>query len=166
LEIIPMNVLHGHQSPETAHITYAYPFGRRVRCLRREWVDSPVTGSKRGQQRFVTQTTHPSFNADYSLRIASEGQVAADAWAAEQLAAGALRWNAPKASTYSALVVMVEKPLDDGSDRLGVSHVALSAYAGGRELEAFETTVGDQLDADQLRRLDALQACAVRAAAR
>jgi hypothetical protein len=68
-------------------------------------------------------------------------------------------------STYSALVVMIEKPLDDGSDRLGVSHVALAPYAGGRALEAFETTVGDQLDPDQRRRLDALQARAVRAAA-
>lgn len=160
-----MNVLHGHQSPETAHLTYAYPFGRRVRCLRREWVDSPVTGGKRGQQRFVTQTTHSSFNADYSLRIASEGQVAADAWADEQLAAGALRWNAPKASTYSALVVMIEKPLDDGSGRLAISHAALSPYAGTRDLERFKAIVGGQLDDDQRRYLNALEARAVRAAA-
>jgi hypothetical protein len=161
-----MNVLYGHTSPDTAHVTFAYPFGRRVRCLRREWVDTPTTGGKRGQQRFVTQTTHGSFNADYSLRIASEGQEAADAWATAQLAAGELQWNAPKASTYSALVVMIEGPLDDGSGRLGVSQVSLSPYAGNREIETFEMTVGEQqLDTDQRRRLDALRARTGRTAA-
>lgn len=161
-----MSVLHGHTSPETAHVTFAYPYGRRVRCVRREWVDSPATGGKRGQQRFVTQTTHPSFNADYSLRIASEGQPAADAWAEEQLATGTVCWNAPKASTYSALVIMVEGPLEDGTDRLGVSHVALSPYAGPREIEKIKALVGGQLDEEQRRRLGALETRALRTAAR
>jgi hypothetical protein len=118
------------------------------------------------QQRFVTQTSHPAFNAEYTARIGSEGQAAADAWAHDQVRAGAVRWNKPHGGTYSVLVVMVEGPLDDGTDRVGISHFALSPYAGLPELTTFSKHVAEQLDDDQRCRLAPPERAAVAAAAR
>ena len=68
--------LTGHTSPETAHVTEDYPYGFRLRCRRREWLEfSPKKGF-----RFCTQTTNP--------KVAGE------------------RWNVPKKSTYTMLAVM------------------------------------------------------------
>lgn len=56
--------LAGHVSSDTAHLTFAYPFGR-TRCIRREWIEQ-ATSSARGQSRFVTQTTVKAFNVAYT----------------------------------------------------------------------------------------------------
>jgi hypothetical protein len=65
-----------HTSPETAFVIEDYPFGFKLRCKKRVWIE---TSPKKGQ-RVVFQTTDP--------RRAVE------------------TWNAPKRSTYSDVAVL------------------------------------------------------------
>jgi hypothetical protein len=66
-----MKLLFGHISPETAYLVEDYPYGFRLRCKIRYWLEfHPKHGF-----RFVSQTTNPK-------RPVSEV------------------WNKPKASTY------------------------------------------------------------------
>ena len=69
-------VLNGHTSPETAYVVQDYPYGFRLRCKIRYWIETHKTYG----QRFVAQTTNPK----------KPGEV----------------WNKPKAGTYSIIVVM------------------------------------------------------------
>ena len=62
-----------YTSPETAYIIEDYPFGFRLRCKMRVWVESD---SKKGM-RVCRQTTNPKL----------QGEI----------------WNAPKKSTYSTI---------------------------------------------------------------
>lgn len=65
-----MQLLKGHTSPETAYVVEDYPYGFRLRCKMRYWLEyKPANGF-----RWVTQTTNPK----------RPGEV----------------WNKPKASTY------------------------------------------------------------------
>jgi hypothetical protein len=67
-----MQLLKGHVSPETAYVVDDYPYGFRLRCKIRYWIEyKPKTGF-----RFVSQTTNP--------KKAHCGEI----------------WNKPKASTY------------------------------------------------------------------
>lgn len=69
-------VLSGHTSAETAYVVADYPYGFRLRCQIRYWVETkPGHG-----QRVVSQTTNPKV----------PGTV----------------WNKPKTSTYSDLRVL------------------------------------------------------------
>lgn len=68
--------LIGHDSEEIAHVQVDYPYGFKLRCQRRCWLERD---EKRGY-RFVTQTSNPKKSF--------------------------LTWNAPKKSTYSLLGVM------------------------------------------------------------
>jgi len=65
-----MKLLSGHISPETAYVVDDYPYGFRLRCKIRYWLD---WHPKRGA-RFVSQTTNPK----------KPGEA----------------WNKPKASSY------------------------------------------------------------------
>jgi hypothetical protein len=66
-----MQILIGHVSPETAYVVDDYPYGFRLRCKMRYWLEyKPHTGF-----RLVSQTTNPK----------RPGEV----------------WNKPKASTYA-----------------------------------------------------------------
>ncbi len=65
-----MKILKGHISPETAYVVNDYPYGFRLRCKIRYWLEFHA---KRGF-RFMSQTTNPK----------RPGEV----------------WNKPKASTY------------------------------------------------------------------
>ena len=66
-----MEALSGHTSPETAAYVEDYPYGFRLRCRIRYWLEyQPKHG-----YRFVSQTTNPK----------KLGEV----------------WNKPKASTYA-----------------------------------------------------------------
>lgn len=51
-----MQTLLGHTSPETAYLVPDYPYGRKVRCRIRYWLERD---DKRGW-RFVSQTEHPT----------------------------------------------------------------------------------------------------------
>jgi hypothetical protein len=65
-----MQILKGHTSPETAYVVDDYPYGFRLRCKIRYWLEY-----KEGKGfRFVSQTTNPKH----------PGEI----------------WNKPKASTY------------------------------------------------------------------
>ena len=66
-----MQILKGHTSPETAYSVPDYPFGFRLRCTMRYWIDCDP---KRGA-RMMMQTSNPK----------KPGLV----------------WNKPKATTYS-----------------------------------------------------------------
>jgi hypothetical protein len=64
------NLLIGHTSPETAYTVADYPYGFRLRCSIRYWIEHSLT---RGC-RFVSQTTNPKKAGN--------------------------PWNKPKAGTY------------------------------------------------------------------
>ena len=49
-----MQILTGHNSPETAHVVADYPYGFRLRCQIRYWIETTKHG-----QRFVSQTSNP-----------------------------------------------------------------------------------------------------------
>lgn len=76
-EYRPIEILRGHSSPETAYEVEDYPYGFRLRCKIRYWLEH-----KRAHgHRLVSQTTNPK----------KPGVV----------------WNKPKAGVYSpGLVVM------------------------------------------------------------
>lgn len=72
-----VKILKGHTSAATAYVVDDYPYGFRLRCKIRYWLEhKPKHGV-----RFVSQTTNP--------KVAGE------------------RWNKPKASTYSDYGVML-----------------------------------------------------------
>jgi len=72
-----MQTLTGHTSPETAYVVADYPYGFRLRCSIRYWIEH-----KAGHGfRLVSQTTNPK----------KDGQV----------------WNKPKAGIYYDCAVMV-----------------------------------------------------------
>jgi hypothetical protein len=76
-----LTVLHGHNSKETAFYQNDYPFRFHLRCTRRTWIETATKGAQKGASRFMAQTTDPN----------AAGEV----------------WNKPKASTYSAFMVLV-----------------------------------------------------------
>ena len=49
-----MKYLHGHTSEETAYLVDDYPYGFRLRCKIRYWIETTKNG-----QRFCSQTTNP-----------------------------------------------------------------------------------------------------------
>lgn len=71
-----MKVLHGHTSAETAYVVDDYPYGFRLRCKIRYWIET-----KKGHgMRLVSQTSNPK--------------------------AAGLVWNKPKGTTYSPFLAM------------------------------------------------------------
>ena len=140
-----MHVLQGHTSPQTAHLSLNYPFGRSVRCVRREWIEQAQKGAHKALFRFVTQTTTKIFNLAYTAKIEADGQESADAWAQAEIAAGRASWNAQKPSTYTHMNVMVEAPLDDGSGRVGVKAFGIHLGCGPAALVEFRQQTAGQL---------------------
>lgn len=124
-------------SPETAHVSFAYPFGG-TRCLKRDWIETGTKGAGKNQQRHVSQTTHKSFNYAYTDRIEKDGLEAANAWAEEQLKTGRVLWNKEKAGVYHLMIVIFLQDLGDGTGRLGVENDAIGHYVGPEKLDAFK----------------------------
>src|SRR4051812_6298488 len=87
-----LKVLRGHHSPETAFLVPDYPFGFRLRCKIRYWLATALKGGKKGETRFMSQTTNPKVSAEV--------------------------WNKPKGSIYAHWMLMyqVDNPgaEDDG----------------------------------------------------
>lgn len=73
-----VTVLTGRTTQENALVQDDYPWGRKLRCQRRVWVETASKGSKKGQQRFMAQTENPK----------------------------TFRWCTPKASIYSDVIVL------------------------------------------------------------
>lgn len=76
-------ILKGHNSPETAYVVNDYPYGFRLRCKIRYWLEYKANHGF----RFMSQTTNPK----------RPGEV----------------WNKPKASTYTHLAVMILKDANE-----------------------------------------------------
>jgi hypothetical protein len=77
-------LLTGHVSPETAFVVDDYPYGFRLRCKIRYWLEfKPKHGF-----RFVSQTTNPK----------RAGEV----------------WNKPKAGTYVKLAAVMIRDSESG----------------------------------------------------
>ena len=71
-----MQTLSGHTSPATAYVVEDYPYGFRLRCTMRHWIEF-----KRGHGfRHVTQTSNPKKAGDV--------------------------WNKPRAGTYHPVLVL------------------------------------------------------------
>lgn len=76
-----MEFISGHTSPETAFVVSDYPYGFRLRCKIRYWLEYK---SGKGS-RLVSQTTNPKRAGEF--------------------------WNKPKASTYChGIAVMTRDP--------------------------------------------------------
>jgi hypothetical protein len=73
-----MKILHGHTSPETAFVVDNYPYGYKLRCKIRYWIEKASKGKGKGQYRFCSQTLNPKTK----------------------------KWNAPKYSIYSTFMIM------------------------------------------------------------
>lgn len=76
-----MQVLHGHKSPETAYVVEDYPYGFKLRCKIRYWLETAEKGSKQAQTRLMSQTTNPKITTQEV-------------------------WNKPKGSIYSPFMIM------------------------------------------------------------
>lgn len=120
-----VRVLHGHVSPETAYVLSDYPYGYTLRCTIRYWIETAEKGAKKGQQRFVSQTTNPR----------REGVV----------------WNAPKGSTYVALAVMYL----DSDDHVHCSTVSTDFGVTPEQVTRWRLSgIHDQLADDTRRRYE------------
>lgn len=127
LTIPRVTVLTGHTDPDTAYVVDDYPYGRVLRCKIRYWVDTRATGKSKGDQRFVSQTTNPK----------RPGTV----------------WNAPKPSTYSAIVAMYL----DSIGHVKAHHIQFW-IDGAADVRARHKGVYDGLTESQRARYDALLA--------
>jgi hypothetical protein len=87
-----MTALSGHTTPETAYVVDDYPYGFRLRCKIRYWLEY-----KSGHGfRLVSQTTNPKVAGDH--------------------------WNAPKRSTYTPLAVMTLDDSNGHIGWTGIGH--------------------------------------------
>ncbi len=120
-------VLVGHTSPETAYVVADYPYGFRLRCQKRYWVESTARG-----QRLVTQTSDPKTPG---------------------------RWNKPKASTYTPLLVLYISPVTGH-----VESTAWTPYDGEEYLKQFKAKY--TLDEFQNKTVKALEQAYARLALR
>jgi hypothetical protein len=118
-----MKHLLGHTSPETAFVVADYPYGFRLRCKVRYWLEYK-TGHG---YRLVSQTTNPK---------RTDAEV----------------WNKPKASTYCELAVMVQMPANEkGIEE--VSWIGLNVYTVAESLEEFVQAHGEALAGENEQRI-------------
>jgi hypothetical protein len=129
-------MLHGHVDQDSALVVEDYPYGFRLRCNIRYWVDTAAKGPGRGRQRFVSQTT--------------------DARRGNTL------WNKPKAGTYHAQVFMYRR----GNGHVSYFPVSGSGITGLDDTRLRLTGIFEQLDDDQRRTYLALLDWSQRLAAR
>lgn len=83
--------LVGHTSPETAFVVADYPYGFRLRCQKRYWIETKAGFG----QRLVTQTSNPK----------KPGLV----------------WNKPKAGVYQPLLVLIQDEHSGHLDTAGLT---------------------------------------------
>lgn len=81
-----MQILTGHNSFETAYLIADYPYGFRLRCQKKVWIEKGTKGQGKNRYRLVECTTNPK--VDYE------------------------KWNKPKSSAYVDFMVMLLN--DDG----------------------------------------------------
>lgn len=92
-----VSVLHGHVSPDTAYLIEDYPYGRRLRCQMRVWIDGPPDkGQYKGQYRVMRQTNDPKRDGPGRPGPFGQGEVGP----------GGHPWNAAKGGTYTGWLVL------------------------------------------------------------
>ena len=111
-----MKFLYGHTSQETAKVVNDYPYGFRLRCKIRYWIET--SEKKNGGQRFVSQTTNPKKAGEF--------------------------WNKPKASTYSPVLIMTENEDNGHIGFTGISQ-SIGSVESGEKLKTFAALHGDNL---------------------
>ncbi|WP_203785974.1 hypothetical protein [Paractinoplanes rishiriensis] len=123
-----VRVLAGHTSKDSAYLVDDYPYGRTLRCKIRYWVETATKGAKKGQQRFVRQTTNPK----------AEGEP----------------WNTAHPGQYGPLVFLY---LDeqDHVQHIGVSQYGVTPQADAR---IRLLGIYDQMTTDQRHLYDAMVA--------
>lgn len=117
-QVIPrMTVLHGHTTQDTAHLTEDYPYGRSLRCQRKEWLEyKPKFG-----YRLVTQTSNPKRNDDWR--------------------------NKPHAGQYSMWAVMLQDPNEgDTFGHISWTGLGINGPDPGDHVRLYASGVLDQLD--------------------
>ena len=121
-----------HNSPETAFVINDYPFGFKLRCFKRIWIETATKGTKKGLQRIVEQTTSRSVNHikdEYDTAPIDKPYL----------------WNKPKTSVYGMLKVMI---LNDDQ----IEFDGLGEMVWGDQVETFNKKYSGQLDAEQMQR--------------
>lgn len=93
-------VLMGHVSEETGYLVDDYPYGRKVRCRIRYWVETAAKGGVKGQMRPVSQTEEPTSK----------------------------RWNKPRLGIYRDLVVLVKRADNGHVENFGLDRYAGPEY--------------------------------------
>lgn len=123
-------VLQGCVSAETAFVQNDYPYGRQLRCKRRNWLE--FKPGKTGGFRYVHQTSDPKSSVE--------------------------RWNKPKLGTYTFLSVLVltDEHCENGEPS-AVSAFGLGLNDSEDALEAFMAAFGAVLDENQQKQADLLK---------
>lgn len=133
--MIKHELLLGHTSPETAYVVEDYPFGFRLRCKIRYWLEY----KKNKGFRFVSQTTNPKVSTEV--------------------------WNKPKCSIYSEIAVMILMPENEKKIRqvswtgVNIFHIEdelepfVSFYPEIAELEPYKFLIGGYRRAIERARL-------------
>lgn len=98
-------VLQGHTDQQTAFLVDDYPYSFSLRCKIRYWIETAAKGAKKGQQRFMSQTTDAR--------------------------RGNSTWNRPKGSTYALMAVMYLDS-DDHVQWTGISEYGVTPVADAR----------------------------------
>jgi hypothetical protein len=134
-------LLVGHTSPETALTVTDYPYGFKLRCKIRYWLEY-----KKGRgYRLVSQTTDPKRDAPCP-EIAS-GNCVDYVDGPCKVCGGTDRvyfWNKPKFTTYTPLAVMIQHPAN-AKGICAVTWTGVSIYKMADEMAAFVEKYGAAL---------------------
>jgi hypothetical protein len=114
-------LLFNHTSPETAYLVDDYPYGFRLRCKIRYWLEY----KKNKGFRLVSQTTNPKFRFSRTDEAGVSGRIPIEIW------------NKPKASTYARFGAAMYLNEDNH-----VTWAGLTEYAGLKETLSWLETYG------------------------
>ena len=120
-------LLTGHTNKENAYIIADYPYGYRLRCKMRCWIETATKGKGKGEQRYCTQTTNPKITSMES-------------------------WNKEKCGTYAPMVVMY---LDEAG-HVHCSHLH-HYYDGAVRFVGFREEFYDQMTDDMKKHFHRLE---------
>ncbi len=125
-------ILLGHTCQQNAFYVSDYPYGFRLRCRIRYWIETAEKGAKKGEMRFVSQTTNPKAklickghepgpNEPMGIAVYCDGSCRGEVW------------NKPNAGVYCELLVMVQR-----GDNNHVETRGISPWSGPEQIEAFK----------------------------
>lgn len=133
-----------HNSPETAFIIPDYPFGFRLRCKKRIWIETAKQGKGKGQQRICSQTTDPrvSINAENKYKDKEEEY-----------------WNKPKYSVYSSMCFLVEGVIPNCKETKPgyISLHEVSIHSSIKHVIYTKSEFYNLMDDEQKRRFDGIE---------